>query len=548
MPRGSAIEMRISELVAVFSAPDADPAWLLCDRHPAESIAFTLVEPDGSWADLTYGELRERSERFAGVLQGLGVGRDDRVATLMGKSADLVTVLLGSWRVGAVYVPLFTAFAADAVHSRLQGAGVKLVVADAAQAAKVPDGAWTLIVAGTGDSSSDKSIGAAPWLAEALADAVPVTTSTPVDGDAAFVHMFTSGTTGAPKGVVHPLRYVAGWQAYLEFGLGVRADSVYWCGADPGWAYGLYTAIVAPMALGLRSILQRGGFDAATTWSTMATLGLTDFAAAPTVFRALRTSDVPVPHGLRLQRLSSAGEPLTAEVNQWAEATLGLTVHDHYGQTELGMTIGYPHDPQLEVPVAAQSMGVSLPGWAVSVLKDGTSIPAEVGEPGLLAIEVAASPLMTFTGYAGGRSSADRFTADGAFYLTGDLAVRTADGTLRFSSRDDDVIIMAGYRIGPFDVESVLAQHDAVAECAVVAAPDPVRGEVIEAFVVLRADTAATENLERDLQDHVRTRYAAHAYPRRVHMVASLPKTPSGKIQRGELRRQLRDAAAQAAP
>ncbi len=500
MSAGSTIETRLSELVEVFSAPDADAAWLLCDRHPAESIAFTLVEQDGSRADLTYGELRERSERFAGVLHGLGIGRGDRVATLMSKSADLVTVLLGTWRVGAVYVPLFTAFAADAVRSRLQSAGAKLVVADAAQTAKIPDGAWTVLIAGPSNPSCDKSIGAAPRLADALSDAVPFAASSPIGGDAPFVHMFTSGTTGAPKGVVHPLRYVAGWQSYLEFALGVRADSVYWCGADPGWAYGLYAAVIAPMALGLRSILQRSGFDAAATWSTMATLGVTDFAAAPTVFRALRTSEVPMPDGLRLQRLSSAGEPLTAEVNEWAESTLGLTVHDHYGQTELGMAVGYPHHRGLEVPVVAQSMGVALPGWAVTVLKEGTSTPADVGEPGLLAIEVGASPLMTFTGYAGGRSSTERFTADGAFYLTGDLAVRTAEGTLRFSSRDDDVIIMAGYRIGPFDVESVLAQHDAVAECAVVAAPDPVRGEVIEAFVVLRA--AATDDLERELQDH----------------------------------------------
>jgi acetyl-CoA synthetase len=545
MSLGSTIKTRLSELVEVFSAPDADAAWLLCDRHQPELVAFTLVESDGSRADLTYGELRERSERFAGVLMALGVGPGDRVATLMGKSADLVTVLLGIWRVGGVYVPLFTAFAADAVRSRLQSAGVKLVVADASQIAKVPEGAWTLLVAGTSDSIGDDSAGPAPSLADALSDAVPVATSRPIGVDGAFVHMFTSGTTGAPKGVVHPLKYVAGWQAYLEFGLGVRADSVYWCGADPGWAYGLYAAVIAPMALGLRSILQRSGFDAAATWSIMATLGVTDFAAAPTVFRALRTSEVPVPDGLRLQRLSSAGEPLTAEVNEWSEATLGLTVHDHYGQTELGMTIGYPHHQDLEVPVAPQSMGVALPGWAVTVLKEGTSTPAEVGEPGLLAIEVAASPLMTFTGYAGGRSSTERFTADGAFYLTGDLAVRTTEATLRFSSRDDDVIIMAGYRIGPFDVESVLAQHDAVAECAVVAAPDPVRGEVIEAFVVLRATASA--DLERELQDHVRTRYAAHAYPRRVHVVASLPKTPSGKIMRGELRRRLREAAAQAA-
>jgi acetyl-CoA synthetase len=204
------------------------------------------------------------------------------------------------------------------------------------------------------------------------------------------------------------------------------------------------------------------------------------------------------------------------------------------------MVVGFPHHRDLEVTVIPRTMGVALPGWSVTVLEAGSSNPAEAGEPGLLAVDIAASPFMAFTGYVGGRSAGDRFTADGANYLTGDIATRNDDGTLRFSSRDDDVIIMAGYRIGPFDVESVLAQHEAVAECAVVAAPDPVRGEVIEAFVVLRTDLMAADDIEHDLQDHVRQRYAAHAYPRRVHTVESLPKTASGKIQRAELRRKLR--------
>ncbi|WP_158854211.1 AMP-binding protein [Saccharothrix deserti] len=533
------VAARIAQLIECFSAPDADPAWLLCGRHPGDAVAFTVVEPGGSWNDLTFGELGERSERFAGVLKDLGIGRGDRVATLMGKSADLVTVLLGIWRVGAVYVPLFTAFATDAVSARLTASGAKVVVADAAQSPKVPAGEWAVLVAG----SADEQVDGTHRLAELMACADPVTGSVPIGGDGDLVHMFTSGTTGAPKGVVHPLRYVAGWQAYLEFGLGVRGDSVYWCGADPGWAYGLYSAVVAPLALGVRSVLQHGGFDVAATWATIAALGVTDFAAAPTVFRALGTSEVPVPQGLRLRRLSSAGEPLTPEVNEWAVPALGLAVHDHYGQTEVGMVVGYPHHPDLEVPVVAQAMGVALPGWAVTVLKEGAGTPAAAGEPGLLAVDVAASPLMTFTGYAGGRSAADRFTADGAYYLTGDLASRGEDGTLRFSSRDDDVIIMAGYRIGPFEVESALAQHEAVAECAVVAAPDPVRGEVVEAFVVLRTDVPVGADLERELQTHVKQRYAAHAYPRRVHIVDSLPKTPSGKIQRARLREILSAAA-----
>ena len=530
------IETRIAQIVDTFSAPDADAAWLLCDRHDPGTVAFTVVEQDGSAMDLSFGDLRERSERFAGALRELGVGPGDRVATLMGKSVDLVAVILGIWRAGAVYVPLFTAFAADAVGTRLAGADVKVVVADMAQVDKIEAAPRTVLVAGEGEPPDG-----ARRLDDVQRSAVPFTGSTPVGGLGDLVHMFTSGTTGAPKGVVHPLRYVAGWQSYLEFALGVRADSVYWCGADPGWAYGLYSAVVAPMVLGVRSILQRGGFDPGATWSTMAALGVTDYAAAPTVYRALRTCGIPVPDGLRLQRLSSAGEPLTAEVNEWATPTLGLQVHDHYGQTEVGMVVGFPHHPDLQIPVAPETMGVALPGWSINVLQEDSGTPVAVGESGVLAIDVAASPLMTFTSYRG-RTSEGRFTADGAYYLTGDLVVRNSDGTLRFSSRDDDVIIMAGYRIGPFEIETVLVQHEAVAECAVVAAPDEVRGEVIEAFVVLLAGVPATEELERELQQHVRQRYAAHAYPRRVHFVPALPKTASGKIQRAELRRDLRAA------
>lgn len=527
---------RVKEIVEQFAAPDVDVARLLCDRHPTAAVAFTVVEPGVAVRDLTYGELRERSERVAGVLRGFGVGPGDRVATLMSKSTDLFAVVLGIWRIGAVYVPLFTAFAGSAVESRLRGAGARVVVADVDQAAKVPPGPWSLVVAAA--DPADVPSGAT-WLTAASRSAEPVTSSVAVGADGALVHMFTSGTTGTPKGVVHPVRYLAGWQSYLEFGLGVRPESVFWCGADPGWAYGLYTAVAAPLVLGMRSVLQRGGFEANTVWSTLVDLGVTDYAAAPTVFRSLRNSTARTPRDVVLARLSSAGEPLTSEVNQWAGEQLGLAVHDHYGQTELGMVVGFPHHPDLAVPIQEMAMGVALPGWAVTVLR-ADHTPAAAGETGQLAVEVAGSPLMTFTGYTGGRGTDDRFTTDGRHYLTGDIATRDEDGVLHFSSRDDDVIIMAGYRIGPYDVESVLAEHESVAECAVVAAPDPVRGEVIEAFFVLRADVDADPTLEAQLKQLVRDRYAAHAYPRSVHVVPGLPKTASGKIQRTELRARLR--------
>ncbi|MEV0685341.1 AMP-binding protein [Nocardia sp. NPDC050378] len=201
-------------------------------------------------------------------------------------------------------------------------------------------------------------------------------TSVPVGGDAPLVHMFTSGTTGKPKGVVHPVRYAAGWQSYLEYGLGVGPENTFWCGADPGWAYGLYTAIVAPLAAGVPTILLRGGFSPEATWALLHELEVTDFAAAPTVFRGLRASTAKVPEGLVLQRLSSAGEPLTPEVNEWATRALGLRVHDHYGQTELGMPIGFPHHPQLEQPVRDGAMGPALPGWTMTVLDEDRDEPA----------------------------------------------------------------------------------------------------------------------------------------------------------------------------
>ncbi|MGV9928636.1 AMP-binding protein [Nocardia rhamnosiphila] len=517
---------RVGEILEDFGAPEADVAWLLCDRHPATARALTVVDEGLSSTDYTYGELGEASRRAAAVLAESGVRRGDRVATVMGKSADLVAVVLGIWRLGAVYVPLFTAFAGDAIGSRLADAGAVVVVADADQQAKVPPGDWELIVAGTNSAE-----GLSTRLDEVSWHELG---SVPVGGAGALVHMFTSGTTGKPKGVVHPVRYVAGWQSYLEFGLGVRQDSVFWCGADPGWAYGLYTALVAPLAAGVPTILLRGGFSAAATWRVLADLAVTDYAAAPTVYRGLRASGLPVPENVVLRRLSSAGEPLTPEINEWAREMLGLEVHDHYGQTELGMPIGFPHHQDLRRPIVPSAMGTALPGWRITVLGDDHDAPAELGKPGRLAIVVAHSPMMTFSGYVGG-AGADRFRADSAYFLTGDIASIDAEGIVRFCSRDDDVIIMAGYRIGLFYIESTLLRHPAVGEVAVVAGPDEVRGEAVEAFVVVAPGVTVTDDLVEQLQQWVKYNYAAHAYPRRIHFVDSLPKTPSGKIQRAQL-------------
>ncbi|MFJ8915015.1 AMP-binding protein [Amycolatopsis sp. NPDC102389] len=543
-------EAHVRRLLEVYDDERASAATLLCDRHPADAVAFTVVEADLTSVDLTYGELRERSERFAGALLGLGVGPGDRVATLMGKSAELVVALLAIWRLGAVHVPLFTAFAPPAIALRITGNGTKVVIADAGQRSKLTpsadlpaDPSRRVVVVGDGDEG-DLSF------QELLADAAPLPGAAETGGSGVLVELFTSGTTGTPKAVPIPLRALAGFQSYQDFALDVRADDVFWNAADPGWAYGLYYAIMTPMATGRRSLLLHAGFSAELTWSVLERFGVTNFAAAPTVYRALRNSAAPVPDGLRLRHCSSAGEPLTPDVLEWASSKLGVGVYDHYGQTELGMVVGNAWHPDLRAEVKPGSMGRVLPGFAVEVLREDADVIAEPGERGRVALDLPASPLLWFRGYRDApERTAARFSEDGRWYYTGDVAAKDVEGYLTFASRDDDVILMAGYRIGPFDVESVLQQHSAVAESAVIGVPDELRGEVVVAYVVVRDGVAADDALVTELQQLVKTRFAAHAYPREVRFVPELPKTPSGKIQRFLLReRHATDRSARSRP
>ncbi|MFQ6395195.1 AMP-binding protein [Nocardia sp. KC 131] len=536
------LNARVRELLERYDGPGACAAELLCDRHSEAEVAFTVVDADLSSTDLTYGELRERSARFAAALAEQGVGPGDRVATLMAKSVDLVVALLGIWRRGAVHVPLFTAFAPPAIAFRLSASGAVLVIVDADQAGKLAPGAdipgdapWRVVVAGD-DASTQLRF--ADLLAAHSADD-PRAAAVTVGGDGLLVQLFTSGTTGTPKGVPIPVRALASFHAYQEFALDVRAEDVFWNAADPGWAYGLYYAILGPLAAGSRSLMLHAGFSPALTWQVLARFGVTNFAAAPTVYRALRADDTPVPAGVSLRRASSAGEPLTPEVVAWSAEHLGVAVRDHYGQTEHGMVICNAWHDELNAAAPIGSMGRQLPGWSCAVLADDADVEAEPGQTGRVAIDTERSPLLWFLGYLDTpERTAQRYTPDGRWYLTGDTGSRDADGFFRFSSRDDDVIIMAGYRIGPFEVESVLVLHEQVAEAAVVGMPDELRGEVLEAFVVLRNGSEGDKELAAELQILVKEKFAAHAYPRKVHFVDALPKTPSGKVQRFVLRQQ----------
>lgn len=505
------VSRRVQDLRKEYSGPPTSLAGLLCDRHPDDAVAVTIAQGDGTCAQLTYAELEDASRRLATVLAESGVGPGERVAVLMGKSLDLVVTLLATWRLGAVHVPLFTAFATPAVETRLAAARPMVAVTDPDQRAKL-DGIGGLTVLESGPPLRRQVAASAPWLGAHLGGL-----------DDPFIQVYTSGTTGRPKGVAVPRRALAAFVSYLEFGLDVRADDVYWNAADPGWAYGLYFGVVAPLAAGRALLLSAAPFAPDTTVEVIERCGVTNFAGAPTMYRAIRQRGLST---LPLRRASSAGEPLTPEVNAWAPTAIGCEVRDHWGQTEQGMAIAHCWHDALREPLRPRSMGRGLPGFAADVID------------GQLVLDTRDSPLMWFTGYVDEpERTRERFTEDGRWYRTGDAATREGDH-FSFLARDDDLIIMAGYRIGPVEIESILVAHPAIAEAAVVGRPDEVRGEVLEAFVVLVPDRAgdAPETLAEQLREMVRTGYGAHAYPRRVRVVAELPKTPSGKIQRYLLR------------
>ncbi|WP_209325926.1 AMP-binding protein [Brevibacterium renqingii] len=516
IPRGApapwqshpSIVAEVEALKQKYTATDLSVAEVLCDVHPAEDTAFICVDDRFEPYRLSYGELSERSRRLATYLSNLGVGCGSRVGVLMEKTQQLPIVQVALWRLGAIEVPLFTAFAGPAIATRVNDAEAALIVADAGQQHKLKG--IDIPVLGTG-----------PDLDQEIDVHEPIGTAEKIGGDGLFLQLYTSGTTGTPKAVGVPGRAIGAFIAYMRYGLDVADDDVFWNAADPGWAYGLYYGVVGPMAIGQANILFAGRFTPEMTGRLFEELKVTNLAAAPTIYRALKKDGVRAENPLRVA--SSAGEPLTSDVVEWAPEALGVTVRDHWGQTEQGMAICNPWDERLLAQVAPNSMGQALPGFVA-----GTVGPS-------IALSVLDSPLMWFSGYVGDPDrTMERFTEDGAWYFTGDVG-RSEDANFFFASRDDDVILAAGYRIAPFDIESILVTDDVVVEAAVVGRPDEIRGEVVVAFVVTNQDVSEDE-LQKRLQQAVRDAYGAHAYPRRVHIVGELPKTPSGKVQRFVLR------------
>lgn len=503
-----------------------------CDRHVgSQRLALRCLAPDETLTEYSFEDLRDLSARAANLFSDMGVKPGDVVAGLLPRTIDLVTVVLGAWRMGAVYQPLFTAFGPKAIEQRLATSGARLVVTNTANRSKlegIADLPTVATVRKSGESLEATDLDFRAGLHAAAAAFTPVMRR----GSDPFMMMFTSGTTGLPKGVSVPILALPSFNAYMRYAVDLREDDVFWNIADPGWAYGLYYAVCGPLLLGRATTLSEGPFTAESACRIVERLGVTSLAGSPTAFRLLIAAgpEAAAPIKGQLRVVSSAGEPLNPEVIRWVSEHLDAPIYDHYGQTEVGMCVNNHHG--LTHPVRPGSAGLPMPGFRMVVL-DEQGRELGPNQPGVLAVDVARSPLMWFTGYLG----QDTPPFEGGYYRTGDSVEFEPDGSVSFIGRADDVITSSGYRIGPFDVESALIEHPAVVEAAVIGVPDPERTEIVKAFVRLAPGVAQTPELADELRQHVRTRLSAHAYPRLIDFVTELPTTPSGKLQRFILRK-----------
>ncbi len=481
------------------------------ERLPPSAIALLELARDGSRREWTFAEVAERSARLAGSFTRLGIGRGDVVMTLIGNRPEWVCSMVACFRLGAVVLPCTEQLRAKDLRLRIDAVRPSLIVADERNRAELEAAAPQCPVALVPD---ERLFAAEPAAAAELAPSDPCLIT------------FTSGTAGEPKAVLHGQRYLEGQRLQATHWLGPRRGELVWCTAASGWSKSARNVFIAPWLAGATALLHDERFDAHERLELLARERVNVLCMAPTEYRVL-AKRTTLRRLADLRAMVAAGEALNPEVlRAWREAT-DLDIRDGYGQTETGQLTGAPAGERAR----AGSMGKALPGVGLLV-KDGE-----------LTVNPRTVPTF-FLGYIGEhvrREDDGRWRIDdrqlGCVWRTGDLVEQDDDGWLRFQGRDDDVIISSGYRIGPFEVESALVAHPAVAEAAAIAAPDEERGSVVRAVVVLRdGEHAPSEELVRELQEHVKRETAPYKYPRIVEFASELPKTASGKVKRAELR------------
>ncbi|MFQ5927031.1 MAG: acyl-CoA synthetase [Terriglobia bacterium] len=521
----------------------ANLASQLLDRHARRGAQPALIFADeqGTTSRWSYRQLSELSNRLGNVFRQLGINPGDPVAILLSASVEIYLCYLAAFKLGAIAVPISTLFGVEGVEYRIRHSGARVVVTvpeARPTLAKLRDLLRVFVVGkpeGNELSFAQQVERASPRLRKQLtAPEEPV------------LLIYSSGTTGPPKGVVHTRRSLTHTIATEKTWTGMQPTDCHWNVADPSWLGGVMTDLLCAWPVGATVFKYRrsGPFDPEEAFRLLQQHGVTNLFAPPTAFRMMaKLEQVREKYPLRALRIcTSAGEPLNPEVVDWGQRELGLRILDGYGQTEgIMMATNFPH-----LPAPPGSMGRPAPGVRLRIATpEGKA--SEPGQPGEIQIHKH-TPLLFQQYWKNPAQTAQSYVGD--WYRTGDSAWQDGEGYLHFVGRTDDVIISAGYRIGPFEVESSILEHPAVAESAVVAKPDPerLRGHIVKAYVVLKEGSTPTASLQREIQELVRKRLSQSEYPREVEFVAELPKTRSGKIMRKQLRHRAQQEFARTQP
>ncbi len=506
----------------------------ICDKWADGSDRQALIyeTSNGNVRRYSFDDLRALSNRAANLFAARGLGRGDRVAILLPQQPEVALVHIAAYKLGAIAVPLFTLFGFDALRYRLADSAARAIVTDAVGVEKITRIRDDLPQLETVFCVDHPVAGSEDFYAllDAASDShTPVRTAAT---DPAMI-VYTSGTTGAPKGALLPhctlLGHMPGVEMSHDF-LGREGDLM-WTPADWAWVGGLIDVLFAAWHLGVAVVARRfGKFDAEAAFDLMARHAVRNVFLPPTALKMLRTVDNPAGRWrLNLRSLASGGESLGIELLHWSRQQLGVTINEFYGQTECNMTVS---SCSALFDVKPGAIGKAAPGHRVAVIDNsGGIVPA--GEQGRIAVR-SPDPVMFLEYWNNPAATQAKFIGD--WLVTGDMGIEDEQGYLTFVGRDDDVITSAGYRIGPGPIEDCLLSHPAVRMAAVVGKPDPQRTQIVKAYVVLRDGIDASDSLTRELQEHVRTHLSAHEYPREVRYVDALPQTATGKVIRRELR------------
>lgn len=482
----------------------------------------------------TFADMMKRTNQAGNVLKNAAnVMKGDRVFIFMPRSPELYFNVLGALKLGAIVGPLFEAFMEGAVRDRLEDSGAKVIVTTPELLGRVPVNELPLlekiVVVGDNVKEEGKFIDFNGRLAEASTE-LEIEWVDREDGS--LLH-YTSGSTGKPKGVLHVHNAMIQQYQTAKWVLDLKEDDIYWCTADPGWVTGTSYGIFGPWLNGVTNVIVGGRFTPETWYQTLQDLKVTVWYSAPTAFRMLMGAgdDVIKQYDLSaLRHILSVGEPLNPEVVRWGHKVFGLRIHDNWWMTETGAQLISNY---LSMDIRPGSMGKPIPGVQAAIVDDqGNELPPL--RMGNLAIKKGWPSMMRQIW--NNKEKYDSYFLPGDWYVSGDSAYMDEDGYFWFQGRVDDVIMTAGERVGPFEVESKLVEHPAIAEAGVIGKPDPVRGEIIKAFVALRDGYEPTEELKEEIRTFVKTGLAAHAAPREIEFRDKLPKTRSGKIMRRVLK------------